>query len=485
MKDEEDFRIIEEHNAEKQNESADEPTAPSEPEYKGADGSFDTDSLTQSDTQPAESEQSNKTPPAQQENEPKRAKKGISLWGTPKKRVPKTQPSDYEPPSSQESFSKPLFPQEPEEQISPEGVVLTPHDQKKQQTPSFEETRKDFSRSDILLEEKPTTPVRDPLFAAHVLSEQKRDGTQDRAPERPIQVPGTRGAVDKERSEKKPQGSSIVRTYESDVAQALKKGQTSLTKMVMDEEGKRKQKKSAQSKQRVKMLGLLGGALLLVLAAGAVISGALFYRNFTQTPQTDQMPQTQPALFLVEETVSLTLGEEPLLSSIESTFARLTGDLDSIIRIHITESQPAGEGGQSQDVALSADEFFTAAGISAPDSLRRSLLEDFVLGAYMFDGTQPFLVLKTDSFESAFSGLLQWEENGLAQDMASLFGLNAENLSEEPFADYVLKNRDLRARESQDGSLFVFYTFIDQNTIVIATEESTLDEVMRRIYRAR
>lgn len=395
--------------------------------------------------------------------------------------------------SGKKDFSKPIFPSDPKEVVSPEGVIMKQPREKEDEVPTFEKTREDFSQSDILLEEdSPQTPVRDPLFAAHVLSEQQKERGESRMssakePERPIPVPGMRKGgkkkTDSTSESSDPRRVSVVRTYESDVAQALKKGQGSLTKMVMAEERKRGRKKEKKTKERVRVFALLTGTLILLAAAGAVVGGALFYQNISQPTPSSETPDTEPALFLVEHTVPINMpgSAAEARTEIENALSSVPDDLDSITRVRPVQTSGTGE--QMREIPLSAGEFLSAIDASAPQSFLRSLENEFVLGAYYFDGAQPFLVLKTDSFENAFSGMLQWETDGLGEEIASVFGLNTAAAT-TTFTDRVLKNRDIRAIPTSD-SLLLFYTFIDPQTLVITTRESTLDEVTRRIYRSR
>jgi hypothetical protein len=51
------------------------------------------------------------------------------------------------------------------------------------------------------------------------------------------------------------------------------------------------------------------------------------------------------------------------------------------------------------------------------------------------------------------------------------------------FKDGVIKNKDVRAFTEPDGTILVLYSFVDNNTIVITTDENTLAEIINRLEK--
>ena len=56
-----------------------------------------------------------------------------------------------------------------------------------------------------------------------------------------------------------------------------------------------------------------------------------------------------------------------------------------------------------------------------------------MIGVYSWNGNQPFIILKTDSYENAFAGMLSWEKN-IAGDLSALFPRNIPPPMEETTA---------------------------------------------------
>ncbi len=159
-----------------------------------------------------------------------------------------------------------------------------------------------------------------------------------------------------------------------------------------------------------------------------------------------------------------------------------------------------------------------------PQELSRTLLPTFLLGVHAFDRNQPFLILKTDSYEQAFSGMLAWE-NTMHDDLLPLFAYTpSEPIQMAPvvtatttntatttaatstsvsthstttqilqpvqavlpgaFLDKILENHDTRVLQNSNGDIYFLWTFIDRGTILITTNPHTLKEVIVRTHEA-
>jgi hypothetical protein len=152
-----------------------------------------------------------------------------------------------------------------------------------------------------------------------------------------------------------------------------------------------------------------------------------------------------------------------------------------------------------------------------------------LLGIHSFDENEAFMILKADSYETAYSGMLAWEESiypdfiplfsrtpsvhiqpsAPAQDQAAA-PIGTTTASSSPaatstptatpvatstpvvqalpyrgnFIDQIVENHDARVMLNQYGDILLLWTFLDRSTIVITTNEATLREVISRISQA-
>ena len=108
------------------------------------------------------------------------------------------------------------------------------------------------------------------------------------------------------------------------------------------------------------------------------------------------------------------------------------------------------------------------------------------MGVHAYDGNGLFLAFHTNSYTTAFAGMLTWE-NSLFDELYKVFnisttGTNA-NLFNERFTDMVIQNQDARALVDSKGNVVLFYTFLgeDKSILIIADKQSTLTEILNRL----
>jgi len=124
------------------------------------------------------------------------------------------------------------------------------------------------------------------------------------------------------------------------------------------------------------------------------------------------------------------------------------------------------------------------------------LNNQWMLGTYNDNGiAMPFIVLTDSFFQNAYAGMIAWE-NTMPDDLVDVFGygnkVNQQNGTstlalyfniQGDFKDGVIDNRDVRAFTEPNGNILVLYSFVDNNTIVITTDENALVEIINRLEK--
>jgi hypothetical protein len=130
---------------------------------------------------------------------------------------------------------------------------------------------------------------------------------------------------------------------------------------------------------------------------------------------------------------------------------------------------------------LDARTFVTDIGPTVPTALVQSLAPNFMVGFYRADiGVwQPFIILKTDSYNNALSGLAAWEPT-MANDLATLINLGT-NSPQPAFQSVAIENVDVRELDDASGDPILMYALPDNQTIVITTSEAALREIFARL----
>jgi len=345
-------------------------------------------------------------------------------------------------------------------------------------------------KEDILLDKnalEPRTALRDPLFAAHVLRQEQEAGKQSAADAAPVprqpQAPPPAP----------PEAPSIkaLRTYQGDVAEALKKQKTSVIQMVLAEHDRKEKNREALSPTSKKNLPLVAVSIFFVVLSILLIGGGgLYYaakqKNISGAPKAVEVPSLVFAE--TKKGIEITgLSRDRIINEVSAEITGANLRLDFIEHIYFAERlDPSAPRDENNALRLvGTDTFLRAIESKMPNTLSRSLEPLFMLGTHAFNGTEAFLILKTSFFENAFAGMLRWEEF-MARELLPLFASSAsKSVYDSGFEDLVFKNRDLRVLRDETGEIILLYSFYDNATIVISTSLDTLDEVVMRLNRPK
>lgn len=298
-----------------------------------------------------------------------------------------------------------------------------------------------------------------------------------------------------------------IRTYESDVAEALKKWSVSRADIALAE-GERKRaapqggaiETSAQShllristdlpsgggavRLPLRQIALWGGgAVILALVGAGIYYGYLWSRGALDT-DTSIVTETAPA----SAGLVIAAGETRagLIQKITSAVEKATILLNEVQPLVVT----------IENAPLSPEKFFALLSANPPASLIRSLGTPLTLGVHSFRGNQLFIIIPVRSYEYAFAEMLKWG-NAILDDLGPLFEVRAGALAIsqgtttaalEPtpeLKDAIIKNKDARALFAQDGSIIFLYSFPDKETLVITTNDETLKTLLPKMSKGQ
>ncbi|MBX4189555.1 hypothetical protein KW785_03115 [Candidatus Parcubacteria bacterium] len=174
-----------------------------------------------------------------------------------------------------------------------------------------------------------------------------------------------------------------------------------------------------------------------------------------------------------------------------STLTRET--LINVIRTERGASVPTGSihklelrEGQGESAELLTTERFLVHYLEteAPASLIRAFDPLFMLATL---GASPgeasahtFMIVKLDSFENAFPGMLLWEAT-LSKDLLPLFAPDSiiEGVaSSTVFSDITIQNKDARVLKNPQGKTVLLYSFYDNNYLIITDNELSLRQII-------
>ena len=379
----------------------------------------------------------------------------------------------------------------------------------------------------VILPKKPGTPSLDSAqrVNAGVLFEQERTAALP-VPEKPAAAEARTPRA--EQPLVKP-----LQTYQGDIESLVGEKQVSVVSIAAAEAERRGMQTVSEQAVRqerrpwlMKTLVIATGIVFLAAAGG---TGYYIYMRLQPVP----LAQQAPAPFItVDDTQTVVLEPDEARSAIMSA---LTGakngvslSLGLMARIQIAKPGPLNDGTVRE---MSAPEFLQALAPSIPPQLVRTLEPQMLLGVHSFGENEAFMILKADSYDTAYSGMLAWEES-MYNDLMPLFkrvppvrslppaapnpapippitsapnpgtaatgspatstpaatttapAASAPQFLQGNFLDQIVENRDARVMLNPEGDILMLWTFLDRTTIVIATNESTLREIISRLSQA-
>lgn len=272
-----------------------------------------------------------------------------------------------------------------------------------------------------------------------------------------------------------------IRTYQSDMADAVRMNEGSVIKIAVAEQERKAREQQVEIKtERVGNLFAVGSILFAVLAAGvlgyAVISTREKEVVVTGTP-------LNQSLIINDGTSTLVLSgknKQEIAKEFYQTASASREKKGSVLNIKIL----------NEDSTLAkiptAKEFLTSLETATPGAFFRSLGDEFMAGSVMLDEkSSPFIILKPTSFEYAYSGMLSWEKK-MVDDFFILYDINVSGdnayLLSKPFQDTILKNQDARVLYDSSGQVVMLYLFVNNDDlIIIAKDEGAVIEILNRL----
>ncbi len=293
-----------------------------------------------------------------------------------------------------------------------------------------------------------------------------------------------------------------IRTFQADIADAIKNDNVSMIKVALAE----KKRQETRGKFDTVIETKKNDNIFYIASIGVAIFAVMAFIAFVFFGTKEETDVFVPGNTSQKE--SIIYSE---FSTVIDTQNRDSNDLDRLVARIKEESFDLGNikeivlttGTGTSTRKLATEDFFKFMGTRASDSLIRSLDSNFYFGTYAFSRPyDTFFIFKVNSYDSAFAGMLQWE-NSLDVDLGGILiskkvlvpsqgTTSTSTASSTPatakrrmFVDKVMQNKDSRVLIDEKGSVLMLYTFIDKKTLIIASGDKSLKELLFRLTTGR
>jgi len=209
---------------------------------------------------------------------------------------------------------------------------------------------------------------------------------------------------------------------------------------------------------------------LMVLGAVMAIVVSVYIHMSENATEVVPPPITAPSFFETEAqtTVAFTSDGSLFLTTLEENVRTA--------KPGVTQLYPTiFENGVERPVT--SGEFFTSIHATLDEGAVRTLDDTIMMGSVTTLVNEPYLILRTNDFDTLFSAFLSWEQT-MQADLSPLFGVALS--SETHFSDSVWNNRSTRTLKGAEGQTVLLYSFVDQNTVVITQSEEALSILLEK-----
>lgn len=316
---------------------------------------------------------------------------------------------------------------------------------------------------------------------------------------------------------------SRLNTYQDAVKEALRAQSMSSASMLIAEQKKRDNFRNEDFSRSIKN----PRNLILTIVAGILILGALSIFGFSIWKGDNMNAENSQRIlkskyFEAEQMLEVESAQlsRNTLSKIQQALTEIykNNEIAQIVITKEVKADPTSVFDFKKKVPYDTSDILALIEARAPETLRRSLDQEFMLGVHKSSKNEPFLLFRTTNFENVFAGMFEWE-GVLAKDMTNLFPREislAKNIiapqptQEAPvdistttasttipdapkrtidntrvWNDKVINNADARVLLDGSGKVVFFYTFIDNEYLFFGTSAETFNEVRRRVRSAK
>ena len=304
-----------------------------------------------------------------------------------------------------------------------------------------------------------------------------------------------------------PANESPFHSFSSDFADRIDEQHASPFSVLAAEKDSAPRKASPQ-KKRGALLPVIAGIVLVLAGIGGVFAA---YRFMTATAP---VPAISAGSYLIvpDEKIALSGSGSSLLQALAQQASQSIPE-NTVLLTYTTSASTSAQG--IVQAPESGGAFLAALKLSAPDILLRNINPSSMIGI-VNDGnqTRAFFILRVDSYQSTFAGMLQWEPN-IGSTLASLYPAypvpvqvtpvvtatttattntktvvkiatttvvtTALPLTSPQFIDEVVANHNARALKDYAGRTILIYGYADQQTLIIARDEGAFTLLLGRL----
>lgn len=280
----------------------------------------------------------------------------------------------------------------------------------------------------------------------------------------------------------------LIHTFKDDVQNLVRDQKLSMTKIraLESDQGERETDAIERNVEKSGVLTAIFGGLI---ALAVVIGGAWYYTTMLAPQKNTSGISLAYGLFFTEGYEQVDISNKVPRATREAlALVRKRGafSIGSLIEIVPTARVRDDATGELTPTRVGSTDLVRALGLRIPTLFSQTIGPLYMVGLHIGDENIPYLVLTTDSYDHAFSGMLTWEKY-MEEDLAPFMSPNttytppATTQGGNAFIDTVVRNFDVRVLRDDTGTIRLLYGFANTRTIIITTRVETFLTIAERI----
>lgn len=278
----------------------------------------------------------------------------------------------------------------------------------------------------------------------------------------------------------------VVETYAEDMARVIGDDTQGLVKKIIHgEEEHEIEKKNLSPESKRNKIFMFVGILLMVLSVAVLSYFAFLKEDVSAIPVEKQFT---PIIFTDKSSFIETSGfnKDEIIQLIFNQYNTTKVKNGGIEGVYLTENKQIV--GLRRFIAILKSSF-------APDPNPALVNDNFLMGVVnsaIPDSTATskdfFILIKIRLTTDIFDTMRAWEGK-MFSDLHGLLGMNISSntnyLLTKDFEDSILENKNARVLYNKDGQIILAYVFADDNSLIIATSQNAVHEIMFRLSSAK
>lgn len=278
------------------------------------------------------------------------------------------------------------------------------------------------------------------------------------------------------------QNVKTLRTYSSDMADAIRDNEMSVIKIALAEKDKQSRNTIYRNPEETnikKILLLIGGAIFIV---GAIVGIYFIMKKNTENIAIEKQIETQNNKTFIPSDNQVVV-DATSVTDINGMSKLIREQIISTDKIQSIKLIFVNKDVDTVPTKLELTDFLSTINTTASGSLIRSLSNEYLIGTYQDSIQTPslFFMFETKNYNQTYPGMLDWEKT-MINDLSPFFNIDILSpnkvILDAQFKDLIIANKDTRVLYDQNGKGVLYYAFVSKDKFIITDNINTIKKII-------